>query len=517
MRLLSRYLLRQLAGPFAFALTALTSLLLLNQVAKRFGDLVGKGLPSDVIVEVLLLFLPFIVALTLPMAVLVAVLYGFSHLAADNEITAMRASGVSVAQMLRPVFIAGVAVAAFNFLFIDQVLPRTNARLRTLQMDIGRIRPTLAMKEQVVNQLPPTEFFIRSGRIEQGTGRLRNVAIYDLSLPSARRIVYADSGQMMMEAGGTTLRLVLYQGEVHEYRPEEQGTVRVTRFTVNTIRARDVANALERSTEIAERGDRELSVCQMMDRRAVAAAESGRARAQRELFARKDVRSILRLMPEEPVIFAKADSVAHCGAWRTFERAVGKVVFPSNVSAQQAQGERRRSTAGQAGSGPDSLRRPLPATATGERLLPAQMAPVILSGLSEVSESKATERGEMRQANSYGVEIHKKFTISVSCFNFVVIGIALALRFPRGGMGLVLGGSLIIFALFYIAMTAGEQLADRGYLTPAAAMWAPNLLIGILGLAGLYAASRSTGSTRGGDLADLRDLLFGWLRRRRRA
>ena len=96
------------------------------------------------------------------MSVQVAVLYGISHLAADNEITAMRASGVSVAQMLRPVFIAGVTGAAVNFLFIDQVLPRSNARLRTLQMVIGRIRPTLAMKEQIVNQLPPTEFFIRS-------------------------------------------------------------------------------------------------------------------------------------------------------------------------------------------------------------------------------------------------------------------------------------------------------------------------------------------------------------------
>ena len=73
--------------------TALTE----EEVAKKFGDLVGKGLPPEVITEVLLLYLPFIVALTLPMAVLVAVLYAFSHLAADNEITAMRASGVSVA------------------------------------------------------------------------------------------------------------------------------------------------------------------------------------------------------------------------------------------------------------------------------------------------------------------------------------------------------------------------------------------------------------------------------------
>jgi lipopolysaccharide export system permease protein len=510
MRLLSWYLLRQLAGPFTFALSALTGLLLLNQVAKRFGDLVGKGLPTDVIVEVLLLFLPFIVALTLPMAVLVAVLYGFSHLAADNEITAMRASGVSVAQMLRPVFIAGVAVAALNFLFIDQVLPRSNARLRTLQMDIGRIRPTLAMKEQIINQLPPTEFFIRSGRIEQGTGRLRNVTIYDLSLPSARRVVYADSGRMMMETGGTTLRLVLYQGEVHEYRPEEQGTVRVTRFAVNTIRARDVANALERSTEIAERGDRELSVCQMMDRRAEARLEWARVHEQRLLYTRKDLRSILRLVAEEPRIVPPAvDSTERCGVWRKFERAMGKVIFPSNLAAQQAV-QRQDSVRRQ-----DSLRLSAapPMRPAG---LPAAMAPVILSGLSEVSESKASERSELRQANMYGVEIHKKFTISVSCFNFVVIGIALALRFPRGGMGLVLGGSLLIFAVFYIAMTAGEQLADRGYLTPAAAMWAPNLLIGVLGMVGLWAASRTTGSTRGGDLADLRDLLFGWILRLRR-
>jgi lipopolysaccharide export system permease protein len=512
-RLLSWYLLRQLAGPFTFALSALTGLLLLNQVAKRFGDLVGKGLPPEIIVEVLLLFLPFIVALTLPMAVLVAVLYGFSHLAADNEITAMRASGVSVFQMLRPVFIAGVTVALFNFLFIDQVLPRSNARLRTLQMDIGRIRPTLAMKEQIINQLPPTEFFIRSVRIEQGTGQLRNVTIYDLSLPTARRIVYADSGRMMMESGGTTLRLVLYEGEVHEYRPEEQGTIRVTRFAVNTIRARDVANALERSTEIAERGDRELSVCQMMDRRAEARVEWAKVHEQRLQYTRRDLRSILRLVPEEPRIGAAGtDSTERCGIWRTVERKLGEYIFPSNLSAQQADRRIPRSAleTGSAGA-------PAQDTSRGNPIrLPAAMAPIILSGLSEVSESKASERSEMRQANMYGVEIHKKFTISVSCFNFVVIGIALALRFPRGGMGLVLGGSLLIFAVFYIAMTAGEQLADRGYLTPAAAMWAPNLLIGVLGILGLWAASRTTGSTRGGDMADLRDMLFGWLLRRRR-
>ncbi len=507
MRLFSRYLLGQLLAPFCFALGALTGMLLLNQVAKRFGDLVGKGLPSDVIVEVLLLFLPFIIALTLPMAVLVAVLYGFSHLAADNEITAMRAGGISVGQMLRPVFIAGVGVAALNFWFIDQVLPRSNARLRTLQIDIGRKRPTLTMRDQIVNQLPPTEYFIRSGRIEQGTGRMWDVTIYDLSLPTARRIIYADSGLMMFEENGRNLRLLLNHGEIHEYRPEEEGTIRVTRFASNTIRARDVANALERSTELAERGDRELSVCQMIDRRGQARDRAREARNRREDYTRQDLLSLLRLLPDvRPTETAPSDTGRHCGLWRTAEDFFGRFIFPSTVEAQAP-----------------APGRPGPRPAVTVPALPADtpavirgMAPVILRGVSEIAEERSNQGFKVREANSLGVEIHKKFTISVACFNFVLIGIALALRFPRGGMGLVLGGSILIFGLFYVGMTAGEQLADRGYLTPAAAMWFPNVIIGVLGLAGLWVASRTTGTTRGGDLADLADLLFGWARPRRR-
>src|SRR5881396_2142195 len=137
-RILSRYILRQHIPPLGYALAALTFAMLVNQVAKQFGNFVGKGLPWGVIAEVFALSLPFIVAMTLPMAVLLAVLYTFSHLAADNEITAMRASGVSVYQVLAPVLAWGVFMTAFNFAFVDQVLPRTNARLRGLLIDIGR-------------------------------------------------------------------------------------------------------------------------------------------------------------------------------------------------------------------------------------------------------------------------------------------------------------------------------------------------------------------------------------------
>jgi hypothetical protein len=81
-KILSKYVLKEHVGPLTFALTALTSLMLLNFISRQFGELVGKGLPWSVIAEFLLLSVPFTVALTVPMSVLVAVLYAFSRLAA---------------------------------------------------------------------------------------------------------------------------------------------------------------------------------------------------------------------------------------------------------------------------------------------------------------------------------------------------------------------------------------------------------------------------------------------------
>ncbi|HVP69859.1 MAG TPA: LptF/LptG family permease, partial [Gemmatimonadaceae bacterium] len=175
MRILTRYVLREHLGPLIFALSALTTLLLLNQVAKQFGNLVGKGLSWGVIGEFFLLTLPFIIAMTLPMAVLVAVLYAFSKLSAENEVTALRASGVSMMGLLRPVLVAGVLVAAANLLFNDQVLPRANHRLRSLQTDIARKKPTFALRPQVINEVIGGRLFLRAGMMDEATDQMREV------------------------------------------------------------------------------------------------------------------------------------------------------------------------------------------------------------------------------------------------------------------------------------------------------------------------------------------------------
>ena len=314
-RLLSMYLLRQLAAPFIFALTALTSLMLLSQIAKKFGSLVGKGLPWTVIAEVFALSIPFIVAMTLPMAVLLAVLYAFSHLAADNEITAMRASGVSVYQILVPVLAWGVFMSAFNFAFVDQVLPRSNARLRNLLIDIGRKKPTFELQEQVINEVPPSQYFLRANRIDGATGRLREVTIYDVGGDASRRIIYADSGLMAYAEGQTDLSLRLFDGSIHQFRPVDPTGFQLTYFRVNDIRVKNVFDELERNTSESVRGDREMSTCEMLDVIRDADREEVEALEDRRHLLVDDLRILLALprMPEPDSGPAMAPAPAYCG------------------------------------------------------------------------------------------------------------------------------------------------------------------------------------------------------------
>jgi lipopolysaccharide export LptBFGC system permease protein LptF len=89
----------------------------------------------------------------------------------------------------------------------------------------------------------------------------------------------------------------------------------------------------------------------------------------------------------------------------------------------------------------------------------------------------------------------------------------MALRFPRAGIGLVIGGGLAVFAIHYVGLTAGESLADRGHVSPWVAMWTPNIALTVLGVIGLVRVSRESGTTRGGDFQEILDGVRHLLRR----
>jgi lipopolysaccharide export system permease protein len=156
------------------------------------------------------------------------------------------------------------------------------------------------------------------------------------------------------------------------------------------------------------------------------------------------------------------------------------------------------------------LARVVPPTAGGV----LYQAPVVLSG--SVDNARIRMRDNRRLVNTNAVELHKKFAISVACTIFVLVGAPIALRFPRGGVGLVIGVSLVIFGIYYIGLIAGEALADKNFLPPFLSMWAANILLSIVGIFLLTRMGRESATSRGGDLHEMLDIVRNVFRRERR-
>jgi lipopolysaccharide export system permease protein len=409
------------------------------------------------------------------MAVLVAVLYTFSHLAADNEITAMKASGVSLGQLVRPVMIGAGVMTLVSLAWNDQVLPRSNHRLRALLTDIQRKKPSFTLREQVINEVLPGQFFLRAARIDPATNRLRDVAIYDLGDVERRRTITADSGHMAYTPGGTDLYLTLLDGEIREVSRSDPAHFDRTFFRTNVIRVAGIGNTLERTISDTYRGDRELTICAMerVVARARWDAEQARVGARRAV-----VNDLRRLAGLRPTTWPEAqiDSAAVVSLYCKGVRWLKGALTPAEARAQSAATP--------------------PATTTDE-------------------ESRV--RSARQRAAIYQVEIQKKLAISGACIVFALVGIPVALRFPRGGVGLVIGMSLLVFMVYYVGLIAGEDVGDRLILSPFLSMWIPNLVFGIAGLLGLWVARREGNTARGGDWTDLRDALLGWLLRWRAA
>ncbi len=481
MTILSKYLIRQHLVPFVFALSACTGIMILNQVAKRLPNLVGKGLPWSVIAEVFALSVPFVIAMTMPMAVLVAVLYTMSRLAAENELTALRAAGISLGRLMRPLLLGGLFMTVLAFLFSDQVLPRSNHRLKILLSDITRTKPTFLLEEQVINEVQRDRFFLRANRIDQATYQMRDITIFDLTNQTRKRTIYADSGTMGFGADQRDLYLTLHNGTMHETSRQDPRQFQVMKFRQQIIRVAGIGGHFSRSEGSQFKGDREMSVCEM---------DSVIVAAQREmLFAERraasiELNSLRGLVGLAPVPIDSTGLESTPGMYCRALDNIARWLAPTAAQAQEdAPDTASTVTNGRQPEGPPRV------AYTSGALRP--------SARSAQSLHDRARSARIRAAN-YLVELHKKYAMATASLVFVLVGVPVALWFPRAGVGLVIGVSVGVFSIYYVGLIAGESLANQLKVSAGLAMWAPNIIFSVLGLAALFHIRRRGSTPVGG-------------------
>lgn len=435
-RILSLYALREHAGPFAFALVVFTFIMLMNQVARQFQNLAGKGLGPDVIVQIFALSIPLTVAVTIPMAVLVATMAAFGRLSGDNEITAMRANGIGLHQVIAPTLAAAVGVAALAVWFNDTVLPESNHRLSQLLQEIQRTKPTVVLEEKRFND--PTglgEIWIEPQRLDRQTDMMYGLRIFDMSDLQNQRTILADSGRMDYTTNQQDAVLTLWDGAIHQRDISSPGEYEILHFQNQQLLLRGVGSTLDRNQEIsAMRSDREMDLGTLLAN--VRNEEQRIATARGEL--ERTVTGHLAVLMEDSVAAVISDS--------------GAVAAGPREPLEQ---ERYRRS--------------------------------LVQRLSQAIDYS------QRQRNKFLVEYHKKFAIPVACIVFVLIGAPVGVRSKRGGFGFAMGVSTLVFVFYYLFLTGGEDLADRRLLPAWLSMWMANFVFLLIGLVLLRATMKESG------------------------
>lgn len=530
MSILTRYLIRSHAGSFFFALSVLTGLLFLNAVAQRMERLAGKGLGFDVFFDFFMLTIPHVVALTLPMAVLVSVLYSLSELSSGNEISAMAAGGVNPLRLILPLLVAGSLLSALMLYFNDQILPESNHQLQTLTLDIAAKRPTFALRESVVNEVRTgagsSKYFLQASSIDPITSELTEVVIHDLADPMQHRTIEALRGTMAFTPDGTDLILTLFDGTIHQVSDRTPGDYQLITFQRQTFAMEGVADELERREGRSRRSDREMTIAMLRQEIICGREEYGLLQEEVYRRSRYAVETALLLEPtDDSVDRALREEMGELGrspACRPpqdvpdpamdFEGGDPEGVDTTTVPLPDSMGADTTVLPRSAGAGGGDAPPPPPllrstASGSGAPTGGVRFASLGRQYLSDdVTQGVAGNvRTAMLRAQTIGgqdaaykVEIHKKYAISFACIVFVLFGAPVSLRFARGGIGMAIGVSVVVFALYWAGLIGGERLADRGRVEPWVAMWAPNLAFMLMSVPLLARMGTVMSTGRGG-------------------
>ena len=442
-RILDRYILSNHFGPYCFSLAIITFIFVMDFIIRWLDKFIGKGVSVLTVFEFFFLSLGHMFALIIPMAVMPATLMAFGQLAADNEVTAMKSSGVSLYRMIAPVLAATAALTLGLIFYFNMLLPESNHRLMNLMLDIGRMKPTLQIKENMFSDaLAGYTILVREKNDK--TGEIKGVQIFELRGGVPKSIIAA-SGRMKYREDEGVMRFELDDGEIHEMPdPADIKTYRRTLFKHFTLNIQDTERTLKRSDR-THRNDREMTVGMMRAKIVEYAQTSETTRAHMNQVARDYIIAAFSRVIDDARTLVPGDSPPP---------------------------------------------RPAPGT--------ARAVPRIESEAEQILQILETQTyaldSNLRQINRYGVEIHKKFALPFSCIIFVLLGAPLAIRSGKRGMTISIGFSILLFLVYYVFLISGEKLADRRLMEPWLAMWLANIVFLVVAVFILKQTNRESGA-----------------------
>jgi lipopolysaccharide export system permease protein len=436
-------------------------IVLMQFLWRYIDDLVGKGLGVDVISELFFYAALTMVPMALPLAILLASLMIFGNLGENFELTAMKASGISLLRTMAPLIVLMVLIAAGAFFFQNNVLPIAQTKMYTLLYSVRQKSPELEIPEGVFyDQIPGYNLFIEHKN--RDTGVLYDMMIYDVSRGFENSsIILADSGKMSFTADKTHLFLELWSGESFENLKDAATGMKNVPYRRETFDVKEIMVTFDSNfNRMDEQGMRNQYVGKnMAELRATIDSVQ-----QRVDSLGMEYSNSLRETPHMNIM-----------PYRISSDTTGTRIRTPNPSVKMARAMDVDSVFRGSSSG------------VGINYLQTALAKS-QRNKQEYEYRSLTMADDTRTIRRHSIELMKKFTLSFACIIFFFIGAPLGAIIRKGGLGTPLVISVFLFIFYYIIDNMGYKLARDGKWPVWQGMWLSAAVLLPLGIFFTYKA-----------------------------
>ena len=456
MKKLHQLVIKSFVGPFILTFFFVVFILLMQFLWKYIDDLIGKGLEMSVISEFLLYTSASLVPMALPLAVLLASLMTFGNLAENLELLAFKSSGISLVRIMAPVMVISAFISIGAFLFTNHVMPVTNLKMRSLLYDIQQQRPELTIKPGVFDNTLEG-YSIRIGSRDSKTSLLRDILIFDHTKKQGNiRVTVADSGYMKMSAEEKHLLLTLYNGRSYEElqkQKKEKKHIKSYPHQREHFEHQDLI--IEMTGFGLNRSDENLF------RNAYSMLNIGQLHHfEDSLIANMDtILSDFNVTMEKTLVSKPKTMLIKRN--RVLLDSIKASIPPEDLEVVQLH--------------VDSLYTQM--NKLEQRRAITQAITYARSNKSVTKSNVGTNEWKITKLRRYQIEIQRKYTLSLLCLIFFFIGAPLGAIIRKGGLGMPVIVSVLLFLIYYVISMTGEKFVREDILPPFVGMWISTIIL----------------------------------------
>lgn len=487
MKKLHKFVLLNYAGPLAMTFFISLFILVMQGLWRYVDDIVGKGLEISVMAELLFYVSLQVVPMALPLAILLAALMTFGNLGENYELTAMKASGISLFRIMRPMTVVTIIVCFLAFWFSNNVLPVANLKFYSLLYSVRQQRPELELKERVYYD-GVDGFRIKVEHKDRETGMLYDLIIHDHRDRVNRNVnvTMADSGLMDIDSKAGMIRLVLFSGVTYDEM-----------VALSNKRLTDRDRLMYRHDEFNQ------EVFQ------IKVDGLDFSRTSEDAFKTNDrMKNMEQLSHDRDSLLWRTDSITD----------VVKVDVKNYTLKKFNYKQRTDSTLAMAidTSGTICLDTIINRLTLRKLHTQMQTALRIVRGNKQiVDERMVSYQTEHLKVNRHEMEMHRKFTLPVACLLFFFIGAPLGAIIRKGGLGTPIVISILFFIFYYVIDTFGAKMAREDVWPVWSGMWLSTSVLAVIGAFLTYKSATDSALFKSEAYARVADKIKYWIKKQR--